>query len=85
VFSLGGGDVFFVSVNGAVSYTITDSVPEYAVPTRGGPVSDKGQKFVLEISGNDTELLLETVTGWVAFSDIEAVPFGSEDYSVPPL
>ena len=55
------------------------------MPTRGDPVSDNGQKLVLEISGNDTELLMETVPGWVAFSDIEAVPFGSEDYSIPPL
>lgn len=49
--------VRFVPVDGSPAYT-PPAVPRRPVPTRSGPVDDRGRSFTLEVSGNATVIRL---------------------------
>lgn len=69
-------------------------VPSHAVPTKGGPVSDDGARFVVEGDGDEMTVVkkpwgewpvygAEPPTEWIPFEDVPLVPLAEVDYCQP--
>ncbi len=83
VYAIDGRAAFSVTTAGQI--TEVTEIPEYAVPTRGGTVNDAGEALTGGPSthdGNETQIVIEPLTGWVPFDLIELIPHGTEDYSI---
>jgi hypothetical protein len=66
-----------------VARPITE-VPERAVQTRGGNVSDSG--LFLELvnpDANDSFIRVRALADWIAFGELALIPHGTETYSMP--
>lgn len=94
VYALDCDAAFFVPVDEAAPVASVDEVPGFGVPTRGGPVSDAGERIFVEAEDNDAVVVLrpwgewpvygaEPPLEWTPFDDVTLAPLSEITYCQP--